>query len=123
MRKELGRDAASIIFDTKAQTSISLLCRQGDFPTFRCVTQCVGNKAEVTIQDSGEGVTAEDAAHLFDRFYRVDASRTRDSEAGGSGLGLAIAKSIIELHGGSIHAKSGENGSEFFITFDKLDFH
>ena len=63
-----------------------------------------GDLVEISIQDSGEGVTPEDAAHLFDRFYRADASRTRDE--GGSGLGLAIAKSIVEMHKGRIWAES-----------------
>ena len=63
-----------------------------------------GGQIEITIQDSGEGVTPEEAAHLFDRFYRADPSRTRDD--GGSGLGLAIAKSIIEMHKGKIWAES-----------------
>jgi signal transduction histidine kinase len=67
-------------------------------------TQQVENKAQLSIQDNGEGVTAEEAAHLFDRFYRADESRTRDD--GGSGLGLAIAKSIIEMHSGRIWAES-----------------
>jgi signal transduction histidine kinase len=65
-----------------------------------------GGQIEITIQDSGSGVTATDAAHLFDRFYRADPSRTRDDEAGGSGLGLAIAKSIVEMHKGKIWAES-----------------
>jgi signal transduction histidine kinase len=67
-----------------------------------------GEQVEINIQDSGDGVTPEDAAHLFDRFYRTDESRTRDSEhnAGGSGLGLAIAKSIVEMHKGKIWAES-----------------
>ncbi len=59
---------------------------------------------QITIQDSGDGVPSEQAAHLFDRFYRADESRTRDE--GGSGLGLAIAKSIVEMHKGSIWAES-----------------
>jgi len=67
-------------------------------------TEKNGDQIKITIQDSGEGVTPEDAAHLFDRFYRADASRTRDE--GGSGLGLAIAKSIVEMHGGKIWAES-----------------
>jgi signal transduction histidine kinase len=63
-----------------------------------------GDQVEIAIQDNGDGVTPEDAAHLFDRFYRADESRTRDE--GGSGLGLAIAKSIIEMHKGRIWAES-----------------
>lgn len=62
------------------------------------------DRVEISIHDSGDGVTAEDAAHLFDRFYRADESRNRD--AGGSGLGLAIAKSIVEMHKGRIWAES-----------------
>lgn len=64
----------------------------------------VESQIEITIQDNGEGVTPEEAAHLFDRFYRADPSRTR--EEGGSGLGLAIAKSIIEMHKGRIWVES-----------------
>ena len=62
------------------------------------------NNVEITIQDSGGGVSPDEAARLFDRFYRADPSRTR--EDGGSGLGLAIAKSIIEMHKGRIWAES-----------------
>jgi signal transduction histidine kinase len=72
-----------------------------------------GNQAEINIQDSGEGVSPEDAAHLFDRFYRADESRTRDE--GGSGLGLAIAKSIVEMHKGKIWAES-ERGKGLKVT-------
>ncbi len=64
----------------------------------------IDDHIEIAIQDSSEGVTPEEAAHLFDRFYRADESRTRDD--GGSGLGLAIAKSIIEMHKGRIWAES-----------------
>lgn len=64
------------------------------------------NLIDITVQDSGMGVSSEEAQHLFDRFYRADASRTREWDAGGSGLGLAIAKSIIEMHKGKIWAES-----------------
>jgi two-component system sensor histidine kinase BaeS len=77
-------------------------------------TRINDGQIEIAIQDSGEGVTGEDAAHLFDRFYRADASRTRDE--GGSGLGLAIAKSIVEMHKGKIWAESeAGNGLKVFI--------
>ena len=58
---------------------------------------------ELSIQDSGPGLKAEDLDRVFNRFYRTDASRQRD---GGSGLGLAIAKSIIQAHGGQVSAES-----------------
>jgi signal transduction histidine kinase len=68
------------------------------------ITKQLKNEVQITIQDSGEGVTTQEASHLFDRFYRADESRTRDD--GGSGLGLAIAKSIVEMHHGRIWAES-----------------
>ncbi|SFJ86299.1 MULTISPECIES: HAMP domain-containing sensor histidine kinase [unclassified Bacillus (in: firmicutes)] len=58
----------------------------------------------IQVQDEGEGIPSEDLPHIFDRFYRVDKSRTRAT--GGKGIGLAVAKEIVELHGGSIHVTS-----------------
>ena len=54
----------------------------------------------VIVADHGGGMAPADAEHAFDRFYRADAARGRDS--GGSGLGLAIAQAIVEAHGGTI---------------------
>ncbi|HYS32638.1 MAG TPA: ATP-binding protein [Streptosporangiaceae bacterium] len=56
------------------------------------------------VSDEGVGVPAQHLEHIFDRFYRADAARS--SGSGGAGLGLAIARSIVELHGGSIRAES-----------------
>ena len=56
-----------------------------------------GNFVQISVQDNGEGIAAEDLLHVFDRFYRTDQSRSR-----GTGLGLNIARSIIEAHNGSI---------------------
>lgn len=60
----------------------------------------------IEVADQGPGIPTEELERVFERFYRVDAARA--SSAGGAGLGLAIARSIIELHGGSIHATSNE---------------
>ncbi|PEK26954.1 sensor histidine kinase [Bacillus wiedmannii] len=54
----------------------------------------------INVDDEGEGIPEEDIPHIFDRFYRVDKSRTRAT--GGKGIGLAVAKEIVELHNGSI---------------------
>jgi two-component system OmpR family sensor kinase/two-component system sensor histidine kinase BaeS len=72
---------------------------------------------EIRVTDTGTGIPVEHLPFVFDRFYRVDPARAR--ETGGTGLGLAITRAIIENHGGTISAKSmGEGqGSEFTMTF------
>ena len=76
------------------------------------------NKFIIKITDNGEGVKQEHLSRLFERFYRVDQSRSR--EQGGSGLGLSIVKHLIEAHNETILLKStfGE-GSEFSFTLEK----
>jgi signal transduction histidine kinase len=70
---------------------------------------------EINVIDTGEGIPAEDLPNVFERFYRVDKSRTRAT--GGSGLGLTIAKRLVETHGGKIDVKSeAGKGSRFFFT-------
>lgn len=72
--------------------------------------------AVVVVSDDGIGIAPEELPHIFDRFYRCDKARGR--ETGSTGLGLAIAKSIVEMMGGGISAKSAlGKGSEFTITF------
>lgn len=76
-------------------------------------------KVIVDVIDDGVGISEEDAAHIFERFYRTDTSRTRAT--GGSGLGLAIVKSLVEAHGGSVRVRSrlGE-GTTFSVELPKL---
>lgn len=72
---------------------------------------------EIGVQDFGEGISAEDLAKVFDRFYRVDKARTRQSGKGGNGLGLAIAKRLVEGYHGTITVESQlGSGSLFRIT-------
>ena len=68
----------------------------------------------ISVSDSGPGIPPEDLSRVFERFYRVDKSRTRP---GGTGLGLAIVKHLIELHGGQAVAENRpEGGARFVIT-------
>jgi two-component system phosphate regulon sensor histidine kinase PhoR len=72
----------------------------------------------VEISDNGIGIEEKHLKHLFDRFYRVDKSRSRIH--GGSGLGLSIVKHILEAHGQSINVRSTQGaGSTFGFTLDK----
>lgn len=73
---------------------------------------------ELTVSDTGEGISEADLPHVFDRFYRGEAARTRDTRMGpGAGLGLAIARGIVEAHGGtiSVQSKPGE-GATFRVA-------
>jgi two-component system heavy metal sensor histidine kinase CusS len=72
------------------------------------------NDCHVSVTDSGSGIPREHLPHVFDRFYRVDSSRT----SGGAGLGLALVKSIVELHGGSVEIQSEESrGTRVTLNF------
>jgi len=71
------------------------------------------HEMHVTVQDTGEGISAKDLPHIFERFYRTDRARSRDT--GGSGLGLSITRSLVEAHGGRIWAHSTKEGSA--LTF------
>ncbi|WP_192812637.1 sensor histidine kinase [Clostridium tunisiense] len=76
------------------------------------------DKIIIKIKDTGIGIDKEHLPFIFERFYRVDESRTRAT--GGSGIGLAITKSIVEAHHGNVEVKSIINeGSEFTISLPK----
>ena len=63
-----------------------------------------GRSAILKVADNGPGIAAEHLPHIFDRFYRVDKARSRES--GGTGLGLAIVHQLVMLHGGEVHVES-----------------
>ena len=86
---------------------------RGDTVTVLAAQQ--GDWVEVSVIDTGEGIPAEDLPNVFERFYRVDKSRTRAT--GGSGLGLTIARRLVEAHGGKIEVQSEQGkGSRFSFT-------
>lgn len=74
---------------------------------------------DVTVSDDGPGIDADLLPHLFERFVRADKSRSR--EAGSFGLGLAIASSIVEAHGGTIHAQSGSGRTAFSVRLPTVE--
>jgi len=85
------------------------------------LTQLEGNDEgiHISITDNGAGIEEEQLGHIFDVFYRVDASRNKD--IGGSGLGLSISRQLVEAHGGKIWAESeiGEGTTFHFTLVDQ----
>ena len=72
----------------------------------------MGKQAVFAVTDDGPGIPAEDQPHIFDRFYRVDKARSR--ETGGTGLGLSIVKQIVALHHGTVTVESQEGAGSTF---------
>jgi heavy metal sensor kinase len=70
----------------------------------------------LSVSDNGPGIPEKDLPHIFERFYRVDKSRSR-AQGGGSGLGLSIAHSIVQAHGGRIVVHSKENAGTTFDVY------
>ena len=91
---------------TPAQGNVKVLTSLEEFRNREMV--------KIQIRDSGAGISAADLPHIFDHFYRADASRNRKS--GGSGIGLAIVKRLVEVHGGAIEVESRpDTGSRFYV--------
>ena len=80
----------------------------------RLTAKQLGEKVVITVADDGEKIPAESVKHLFERFYRVESSRNKAT--GGTGLGLAIVQSIVELHHGSVTARSDDQETAFVVT-------
>ncbi|NJL24377.1 MAG: GHKL domain-containing protein [Calothrix sp. SM1_5_4] len=81
-------------------------------------TESGPDKVTLHVKDDGPGIAPEHQARLFERFYRVDESRSRD--AGGTGIGLSLVKHIMHRHGGQVYVRSDiGRGAEFVCEFPK----
>ena len=83
--------------------------------TVSVTVQRGGGNAAIVVKDNGRGISEKDLPYIFDRFYRVDKARARDT--GGSGLGLNISRKIALLHGGSIDVVSEEDKGSTFTLY------
>jgi len=106
------REAIRQVFSNLVDNALKYGASGGKIVLGACA---VGESVEFYVQDFGPGISSEHIPRLFERFYRVDKARSRES--GGTGLGLAIAKHIMFAHNGSIRAESELNhGSKFIFT-------
>ena len=107
----LIKQTARILIDNAAKYT-----HEGD--TIRLKVAKTDAEASFSVQDSGIGIASEDLPHLFERFYRADDSRAR--ETGGTGLGLAIAKWIVDRHNGRFSIVSREGiGTKITVTLPR----
>jgi two-component system OmpR family sensor kinase len=101
LRQVLDNLFANVRAHTPAATAVSVELRTA------------GEEARLTVADHGPGLAEEDAARIFERFYRVDTSRARAS--GGVGLGLSIVAAVVAAHGGSVAAEPTLGGGATFV--------
>lgn len=87
-----------------------------------------GVEVRVTVSNQGQPIAHEHLERIFDRFYRIDPSRSSlpssglsQGSTGSTGLGLAIVRTIMELHGGSVHAESDARSTRFILTFRRVE--
>jgi two-component system phosphate regulon sensor histidine kinase PhoR len=117
---EVAPDAASVPGDAAKLHDVfrNLIENAGNYSPdgglIDVIARRSGSAVEVEVADRGPGVPEADLPRIFERFYRVDRSRSRDP--GGTGLGLSIVKHLVELHGGSVRAAARPGGGAVFTV-------
>jgi two-component system sensor histidine kinase BaeS len=124
LRIEAADNLPSVMVDADRMTQVfnnlvSNALRYTSQGSIVLAASATNQQVRFEVRVTGTGISAEELAHIFDRFYRADESRQR-TEDGSSGLGLAIAKAIVEVHGGQITAVSTPTqGTTFAITLPR----
>jgi two-component system, OmpR family, phosphate regulon sensor histidine kinase PhoR len=120
VESQLDRDAATTTGDpAKLQDVLRNLVENAanyspDGGQIDVATRRTAHTIEIAVADRGPGVPPADLPRIFERFYRVDRSRSRDP--GGTGLGLSIVKHLVELHGGTVAAGNRDGGGAIFTV-------
>ncbi len=115
----VGQDLVVFVDESQLISAVGNLlenaCKYSDEnSTVKVETSCAGSWIEIAVIDSGIGIPARDLERVFERFYRVDRARSR--ETGGTGLGLSIVRHVLSNHGGEVHVQSVEGeGSTFML--------
>lgn len=109
-------DKLARVFDNLLRNAIAY-CDKGT--AIRIQAKERHQEIEIVVANEGEKVPEEELSAIFEKFYRVDGSRS--SKTGGAGLGLAIAKEIVELHHGTIRAESDEWETRFIVTLPAMN--
>lgn len=117
------KDVKAEIEETKLSLAISNLIENGikynvDGGKVEVTVDSDHQNAFISVADTGLGIAEEEISKIFDRFYRVD--KNRDRETGGTGLGLSIARSAVLMHNGSIKVSSKENEGTTFVIIIPL---
>ena len=108
-------DKLARVFDNLLRNAIAY-CDKGTAIRIQAKEQ--HQEIEIVVANEGEKIPEEELSAIFEKFYRVDGSRS--SKTGGAGLGLAIAKEIVELHHGTIRAESDEWETRFIVTLPAM---
>ena len=117
---EIASDAATLIVDTaKLHDALRNLVENAvayapPSTTITLASQRDGGAFVITVADEGPGVPQADLSRIFERFYRVDKARSRES--GGTGLGLSIVKHLVEILGGEVQAANRPAGGAIFTV-------
>jgi signal transduction histidine kinase len=119
LRIEDSSDAPAVLVDRRRMSQVlgnlvaNALRYSPPRSTVRLAATLHGDEVRLAVSDEGPGIPAAERERIFDKFYRLKATR---QIAGGSGLGLAIAKSLVELHGGRIWVEEAPTGGSAFVV-------